>query len=529
MDDNSARQGGHGVSSSEATALWGAVSEVLRQRIPSQDFYSWFAMAEPVLVDSERLTLSFANAFAVDWVRDRFASAVADSVRQVSGRELQIEFVSRETPPGALPGPAPIDSLVAAVTAAPFLTIPGPPLPPVASHDQALAFRPSGETLTEDELRAAVGGPRGPSGAASVTSGPAAAAPAANHGQPLNGRYRFDTFVIGEGNQLAHAAALSVAEAPGQSYNPLFIYGGTGLGKTHLLHAIGHYAMETRPGTTVAYVTTEQFLTQFFAVIQRRDSSKERFKQYFRGVDVLLMDDVQFVGGKGNSLQEELFHTFNALHESGKQVVLTSDTEPGSIPQLEERLRSRFAWGLMTDIATPDHATRMAILRKRAQAEGLDVPADVLAAVADRITTNVRELEGALTRIVGYASLTGRPVRLDLAASVLESYAPARQQAVTIDRIQNVICEYFALTRADLVGARKTADIVQPRQIAMYLARVLLGAPSTQVGKRFGRDHSTVLHAEKKIDQLIKQDREVYDLVERLTHTIRQGNDRVSH
>lgn len=510
-----------------ASALWEAAGEALKGRIPSQDFYSWFAMAEPVALRGDALTLSFANDFAVAWVRDRFLGVLVESLWAATGRRIELNLVSRETladTDGGEDAPA---------------SRPAPSAPVVRGLDlDTVPARHAADTLTEDELRVAVGGAArasmvgAPSGiTASVSPSPAGGSGASGveqHTQPLNPRYRFDTFVIGEGNQLAHAAALSVAEAPGQSYNPLFIYGGTGLGKTHLLHAIGHYAMETRPGVTVAYVTTEEFVNRFIAAIQRRDNSRERFKQYFRGIDVLLMDDVQFLSGKGSSMQEELFHTFNALHESGKQVVLTSDTEPTSIPALEERLRSRFAWGLITDIATPDRATRIAILRKKAHADGLDVSLDVLGCVADRITTNVRELEGALTRIVGYASLTGRPINEELARSVLDSYAPAVREAVTIDRIQNVVCEHFAVSRDDLVGARKTADIVQPRQIAMYLARVLLGAPSTQVGRRFGgRDHSTVLHAERKIDGLIKHDRDVYALVERLTHTIRQGGDRV--
>jgi chromosomal replication initiator protein len=331
-----------------------------------------------------------------------------------------------------------------------------------------------------------------------------------------------------EGNQLAHAAALSVAESPGQSYNPLFIYGGTGLGKTHLLHAIGHYAIQTQPGTRVAYVTTEAFINRFIAAIQRQDNSRERFKEYFRGIDLLLMDDVQFLSGKGQALQEELFHTFNALHESGRQVVLTSDREPASIPKLEDRLRSRFAWGLITDIATPDRSTRIAILTKKARFDGHEVPPAAIEMIAERIDTNVRELEGALTRIVGFSSLTGREITPQLAGQVLDSYIATTPQALTIDRIQAVVCEHFSLSHEELVGERRNRDVARPRQIAMYLARVLLGAPSTHVGQRFGgRDHSTVLHAYKKIDELLREDQEVYDLVEQLTATLRQGGTRV--
>jgi chromosomal replication initiator protein len=314
-----------------------------------------------------------------------------------------------------------------------------------------------------------------------------------------------------------------VAEAPGQSYNPLYIYGGTGLGKTHLLHAIGHYVQDTRPGVSVAYVTAEHFLTRFIQAIQDRQG-RQRFKDYYRGVDVLLIDDVQFLGGKGASTQEELFYTFNDLHAAGKQIVLTSDSEPSAIPQLEERLRSRFAWGLITDISLPDHATRVAILRKRAQTDGVVIDEDVFDEIAHRVTTNVRQLEGALTRVIGFASLTGRPVDRDLACTVLDSYVTVSAAGpVTIDRIQDVVCEHFRVTREDMLSPRRSQEITRPRQIAMYLARVMLDVSSKQIGDRFRRDHTTVLHAEKKVDEMIRSDHEVHGLVERLSATIRQG------
>jgi chromosomal replication initiator protein len=347
--------------------------------------------------------------------------------------------------------------------------------------------------------------------------------------QRLNDRYRFDTFVIGPGNQMVHAAALSVAESPAQSYNPLFVHGTTGLGKTHLLHAIGNYVRDTRPDARIAYITTEQFLARFMHAIQQSKSGgagrdlRDRFKAYFRGVDVLLMDDVQFLAGKGSWLQEELFHIFNDLHQGGRQIVLTSDCKPERIPKLEDRLRSRFAWGLIADIDTPDRETRVAILRKKAQVDSYaGIPPEVLEAIADRITTNVRELEGALTRVVAAASLSSRPVTLELATKVLESYAPHQAEAVTIDRIQDVVCEHFALDRDELLSERRNATLTLPRQIAMYLSRTLVGAPSTQVARRFNRkDHSTVLYAEKQVDEKMRRDQEVHDLVVRITAQVR--------
>jgi chromosomal replication initiator protein len=351
--------------------------------------------------------------------------------------------------------------------------------------------------------------------------------------QQLNDRYRFETFVIGPGNQMVHAAALSVAETPSQSYNPLFIHGSTGLGKTHLLHAIGHYVRETRPEARVAYVTTEQFLANFMQAIQASKTpggrdARDRFKAYFRNVDVLLMDDVQFLAGRGTWVQEELFHIFNALHEGGRQIVLTSDVGPERIPQLEERLRSRFAWGLIADIETPDRETRIAILRKKAQVHGLDVPREVFEQIAERIDTSVRELEGALTRVVAAASFSHEPITVELAARVLESFSPAQCEPVSIDRIQNVICEHFAIEREDLLSMRRTDAVNTPRQIAMYLSRTLLGTPAKQVALKFNRkDHTTVLHAENKVDKLIREDQDVHDLVAQLTHAVRGTTGRV--
>jgi chromosomal replication initiator protein len=328
---------------------------------------------------------------------------------------------------------------------------------------------------------------------------------------------------------MVHAAALSVAESPAQSYNPLFIHGSTGVGKTHLLHAIGNFVRDTRPGATVAYITTEQFLARFMHAIQQSKTGgagrdlRDRFKAYFRGVDVLLMDDVQFLAGRGSWPQEELFHLFNDLHQGGRQIVLTSDCKPEQIPQLEDRLRTRFAWGLIADIDTPDRETRVAILRKKARLDGgIEPPAEVLDAIADRITTNVRELEGVLTRVIAAASLTNQSVTLELAARVLESYAPQQSRQVTIDRVQDIVCEHFALDRDELLSPRKSSSLTLPRQIGMYLSRTLVGASSTQVAHRFNRkDHSTVLYAERQVDGKMRKDPEVHDLVVTLTARIR--------
>lgn len=468
---------------------WLAARRELESRVPAGDFHSLFGNVRALGLDGRTFTLAFTNDFALRRARAHYARVVEDVLSAAVGSTVEVELVL---------------------------------------HDSGMAKPDSaGDSITEDQLREEFGRP--------TVTAPASrpqtpAEPPTDVHMNLNDRYRFDTFVIGDGNQFAHAAALSVAEAPGQSYNPLFIYGATGLGKTHLLHAIGHYVKGTRPEMKVGYVTAERFATRFLRALQQRDLAyRDRFKEYFRGIDVLLVDDVQFLGAT-ERLQEEFFYTFNALHEAGRQVVLTSDCEPGRIARLEDRLRSRFAWGLITDIATPDRETRVTILRKKAQSDGMSVPMEVLSLIGERVTTNVRELEGALTRVVGYASLSGRPMTVDLCNQVLNSYLIQRQgDPITIDTIKQTVCQHFRMTHDDLVGPRKSNDVARPRMIAMYLARVLINAPSTQIGHKFGgRDHSTVLSAERRIDKLIKEDQETFDLVEQLTHTLKQGANTVT-
>ncbi len=344
----------------------------------------------------------------------------------------------------------------------------------------------------------------------------------AQPGASINAKYTFDSFVIGSSNRFAHAAALAVAEAPAQAYNPLFIYGGTGLGKTHLLQAVSQYVGEHPGNLSVRYVTSETFMNDFINSL--RDKRIEGFKQRYRTYDLLLVDDVQFFEHK-ERIQEEFFHTFNSLYESGSQIVMSSDRPPRDIATLEERLRSRFEWGLITDIQPPDLETRIAILRKRVKTDNINVPdPQVLTFIAGRVSTNIRELEGALTRVVAFCSLTGRPMNEELAQDVLKDVFPQGDlPQVTIERIQEIISDRFGLSLDELCGDRRSQNIVYPRQVAMYLSRELTDSSLPKIGKQFGgRDHTTVIHATSKIARMIREDRSVYNLVQELTARIKQ-------
>jgi chromosomal replication initiator protein len=449
-----------------ADSLWEQVAGRLRGALNEATFGTWFADARGVALTDGAFTLAVPNDFTREWIEGHFLGLIRAAVKDATGHERHVQLTVRDSP-------API------------------PAPPLDGTPRERPLRPAPEPAS------------------------------ASGGMTL--KYTFDLFVIGSSNRFAHAAALAVAEAPAQAYNPLFIYGSTGLGKTHLLQAVGQYVGEHGSGLTARYVTSETFMNDFINSL--RDKRIEGFKQRYRTYDVLLVDDVQFLEGK-DRMQEEFFHTFNTLYEAGKQIVLSSDRPPKEIATLEERLRSRFEWGLITDIQPPDLETRIAILRKKVKTDRIDVPdPDVLTYVAERVTTNIRELEGALTRVVAFSSLTGRPMTVELAEDVLKDVFPQGQAVeISIRRIQETVSERFGMSVNELCSAKRSQSIAYPRQVAMYLSRALTDSSLPKIGKEFGgRDHTTVMHANAKIEGMIREDRSVYNLVQELTARIKQA------
>ena len=450
-----------------AETLWSDVASRLRETLNDTTFQTWFGGVTGAELDGDTFVVGVPNDFTREWIEGHFLDLLRSGARDAGGRSLRIQLrVDR-----AEPAPA------------------GPSTQP----------RPLPEPLPAP----LIGVPR-------------------SEAVGINPKYTFDSFVIGSSNRFAHAAALAVAEAPAQAYNPLFIYGHTGLGKTHLLHAVANFVTDHGGGLTVRYVTSETFMNDFINSL--RDKRIEGFKQRYRTYDVLLIDDVQFFEHK-ERIQEEFFHTFNSLYEAGRQIIMSSDRPPREISTLEERLRSRFEWGLITDIQPPDLETRIAILRKKVKSDQIEIrDTELLTFIASRVSTNIRELEGALTRVVAFSSLTGRPLSVDLAQDVLKDVFPQGEQTqISIERIQELVCERFAVTMAELTGDRRSQNIVYPRQVAMYLSRELTDSSLPKIGKVFGgRDHTTVIHATSKIARLIREDRSVYNLVQELTARVRQ-------
>ena len=442
-----------------AESLWNEVAGRLKGALNETTYRTWFAEAEGAELSDDAFVLGVPNDFTREWIEGHFLGLIGAAVRDVTGQERRVALSVTERTPADAPIPL------------------------------------------EAPKRHGAGG--------SMESG-------------MNPKYTFDLFVIGSSNRFAHAAALAVAEAPAQAYNPLFVYGGTGLGKTHLMQAIAQYVAEHSSDLSVRYVTSETFMNDFINSL--RDKRIEGFKQRYRTYDLLLVDDVQFFEHK-ERIQEEFFHTFNSLYEAGSQIVMSSDRPPRDIATLEARLRSRFEWGLITDVQPPDLETRIAILRKKVKTDGIQVSdPQVLSFIASRISTNIRELEGALTRVVAFSSLTGRALSVELAEDVLKDVFPQGEAAeVSIRRIQELVSERFQLTMDELCSDKRSQNIVYPRQVAMYLSRELTDSSLPKIGREFGgRDHTTVIHATSKIARLIREDRSVYNLVQELTARVKQ-------
>lgn len=430
---------------------WEQVLAKIDAKVNRHSYFTWFKPTSFVADDGRVLTVRVPNPLFKDWLTKHYAVVLDEALREVGRPGVGLVFVATDELAPEEPAPEP------------------PPLAP--------------ETTEE--------------------------APASAPG--LNPRYTFDSFIVGPSNQFAHAACRAVAEAPSLSYNPLFIYGGVGLGKTHLMHAIGQYVVRHAPSLRLTYISSERFMNEMINAV-RYDRILE-FRERYRSVDVLLVDDIQFVAGKEGT-QNEFFHTFNALYDAQKQIVLSSDRPPHEIPRLEERLRSRFEWGLIADVQPPNLETKVAILRKKADAEAVPLPDDVAMYIASKIKSNIRELEGSLIRLLAFASLAGRTISVELAQEVLRNVLDHDDRAVTLEQIQKYVADYYQLKVADLKSRNNAKSVAMPRQVAMYLCKLLTQASLPEIGRTFGnKHHSTVIHSIRKIEDLRKKDGDFNKLV----------------
>ena len=440
--------------------IWEQVLARIETKVNRHSFYTWFKPTTFVADNGPAIRVKVPNALFRDWLTKHYASVLGEALAEVDRQGVSVAFVTEDDSPVPVVAPPVVD-------------------------------RPPEPDLPDGEVEA--GG--------------------------LAVRYSFDTFIVGPSNQFAHAACRAVAEAPSRSYNPLFIYGGVGLGKTHLMHAIGHYVLNHLKTLKLTYISSERFMNEMINAV-RYDRILD-FRERYRSVDVLLVDDVQFLAGKEGT-QNEFFHTFNALYDSQKQIVISSDCPPHEIPQLEERLRSRFEWGLIADIQPPDLETKVAILKRKAEAEGVGVPDNVALFIAGKIKSNIRELEGSLIRLVAYASLTGREISLSLAQDVLRNVLQHDERAVTIEVIQKFVADYYQLKLAELKSRNNSKSVAMPRQIAMYLCKALTNASLPEIGKSFGgKHHSTVIHSIRKIEDLRQRDGDFNTLINTLSESLR--------
>lgn len=448
--------------------IWSDVLGYVRKNITEVEYHTWFAPVKNLGVQDGSLVLGVRNSFAQEWFRKNYLKLLEDALRSLGAQNPQVSFQVL---------PAAQDALL----------LPSDPPPP-----------PS-------------------------VPAPRASAPAPMESRKvLNPKYTFENFVVGPNNNLAHAAALAVAESPGKAYNPLFIYGDVGLGKTHLMHAVGHYMLERFPGKRVEYVSTESFTNDLINAI--RDDKMTQFRNRYRSVDLLLVDDIQFLAGKERT-QEEFFHTFNALYESHKQIILSSDRPPKDIQTLEGRLRSRFEWGLITDIQSPEYETRVAILKMNAEHNRIDIPQEVLELIARQVTSNIRELEGALMRVVAFSSLNNVPFSRAVAAKALSNvFAPQEVKVEMMDVLRQVAAQ-FNMPPDVIRGSGRVREVVQARQVAQYLIRELTDHSLPEIGQFFGRDHSTVMHAISKVSEQMGKDSELTAAVDLLRRRMKGQDD----
>jgi chromosomal replication initiator protein len=496
----------------------------------------WLEATHPVGFSDGTLVIASPHGFARDWLERSCGQLLRESLTEIAGESIGLVITVQTQPESTIASSVSHEELVSHAAAArtelglAHVTADHRPIIDEMVHGATDEFDALARLDHLDEhplydipLRGsplqAPGRPAGPTVSMPDSPRPRIRSEDLEPDTRLNPRYNFDDFVIGASNRFAHAAANAVAEAPAKSYNPLFVYGGAGLGKTHLLHAIGHYVRKLYPRLTVRYVTTEQFTNEFINAI--RDDSITAFQRLYRMTDVLLVDDVQFLQSKERT-QEEFFHTFNALHNAEKQIVLSSDRPPKQIGQLEDRLRSRFEWGLMTDIQPPDLETRIAILRKKAESDRLGVSDAVLEVIATKVASNIRELEGALIRVSAFASLQRAPADVQMAEYVLKDLFPdGRDRVISVQDIIDEVAAYFSITPVELCSASRSRQLVNARQIAMYLTRELTDLSLPRIGRAFGnRDHSTVMHATQKIAGLMTERRVTYDQVQELTNRV---------
>lgn len=448
--------------------FWEAVLNRIKRSLNPQSFKSWILPIKFLSREGRRVYLEVPNAFFKNWISERYFSVINEALTEVCGEQPEIEFVVE------------------------------PKLKKEEEYAQKIVIErdPSSHIPTQN---------------LSVCS--------RYKELGLNPKYTFDNFVVGPSNRFAHAASLAVVDAPARSYNPLFLYGAVGLGKTHLMQAMGHGIAQRFPNVKILYISSERFTNQLISAIQNKTT--HRFRQLYRTVDILLIDDIHFIGGK-ESTQEEFFHTFNTLYDSHRQIVISSDRPPKEIPGLEERLISRFEWGLVCDIQSPDLETRIAILRKKIEKETVGVPDDVTFYIADKIKSNIRELEGALIRTVAYAKLHNCPVTIDLVKNLLKDMFVEEERKITIDLIQKKVAEYFDIRLSDMISKKRTASLTFPRQLAMYLSREFTNYSLPEIGARFGgRDHSTVIHACEKVQRDINQKPSVKLLLNELVSLIK--------